>query len=99
VVDVFADYAISGATAGRPRFQQLVAHARAGRFDVILAEALDRISRDQEHIAGYHKQVNFAGVRVVTIAEGDISELHIGLKGDDVCSVSERLGAEDASRP
>ncbi len=47
----------------------------------MLAEALDRISRDQEHIAGFYKQLTFAGVRVVTLAEGDISELHIGLKG------------------
>ena len=81
VVDVYADYAISGASAGRPRYQQLIADARAGAFEVIVAEALDRISRDQEHIAGFHKQVSFARVRVVTIAEGDISELHVGLKG------------------
>jgi DNA invertase Pin-like site-specific DNA recombinase len=27
----------------------LVADARKGRLDVVLAEALDRISRDQEH--------------------------------------------------
>ena len=81
VVDVYADYAISGASASRPRFQQLISDARAGRFEVILAEALDRVSRDQEHIAGFYKQASFAGIRVVTIAEGDISELHIGLKG------------------
>ncbi len=81
VIQVYADYAISGASAGRPQFQQLVADARAGRFQVILAESLDRLSRDLEHVAGFHKQMNFAGVRVVTLAEGDISELHIGLKG------------------
>ena len=81
VVDVYADYAISGASASRPRFQQLISEGRTGRFDVILAEALDRLSRDQEHIAGFHKQMTFAGVRVVTIADGDISELHVGLKG------------------
>ena len=81
VGEVYADYAISGAAAGRPRFQQLVADARAGRLDIVIAEALDRISRDQEHIAGFYKQLTFAGVKVVTLAEGDISELHIGLKG------------------
>lgn len=70
VGEIYADYAISGAAAGRPRFQQLVADARAGRFDVVLAEALDRISRDQEHIAGFYKQLSFAAVRVVTLAEG-----------------------------
>ncbi|MGC5198083.1 recombinase family protein [Aphanothece microscopica] len=81
VVEVYADYAISGATAGRPRFQQMVSEARAGRFDVVLAEALDRLSRDQEHIAGFHKQMTFAQVRVVTVVDGDINELHVGLKG------------------
>ena len=81
VVDVYADYALSGASASRPRFQQLLHDARAGKFEVILAEALDRISRDQEHIAGFHKHVSFAGVRVVTLAEGAITELHVGLKG------------------
>jgi DNA invertase Pin-like site-specific DNA recombinase len=81
VAEVFADYAISGATAQRPGFQRLLAEARAGRFDVVLAESLDRLSRDQEHIAGFHKQMAFAGVRVLTIAEGEISELHVGLKG------------------
>ncbi len=42
---------------------------------------MDRISRDQEHIAAFYKQAAFSGVRIVTVAEGDISELHIGLKG------------------
>ena len=81
VAEVYADYAISGATARRPQFQQLIEDACAGRFEVVVAEALDRISRDQEHIAGFFKQMNFLGLRIVTIAEGDISELHIGLGG------------------
>ena len=48
---------------------------RAGQVDVVVAEALDRISRDQEHIAGFFKAANHAGVRIVTLAEGEISEL------------------------
>ena len=50
-------------------------------FDVVVAEALDRLSRDQEDIAALYKQLGFAGVRLVTLAEGEISELHVGLKG------------------
>ncbi len=42
---------------------------------------MDRLSRDQEDIAGMYKRLSFAGVRIVTIGEGDISEMHIGLKG------------------
>src|SRR5262249_4003985 len=52
-----------------------------GEFDIVLAEALDRISRDQEHVASFFKLMSFAGIRIVTLAEGEISELHVGLKG------------------
>jgi DNA invertase Pin-like site-specific DNA recombinase len=51
------------------------------RFDVVLAEALDRFSRDQEDTAGLFKRLTFAGVSIVTLAEGDITHLHVGLKG------------------
>ena len=52
-----------------------------GRFDVVLAEALDRFSRDQEDTAGLFKRLAFAGVNIATLAEGDITHLHVGLKG------------------
>ena len=65
----------------RPGLQELISDAAQGRFDVVLAEAMDRLSRDQEDIAGMYKRLSFAGVRIVTIGEGDISEMHIGLKG------------------
>ncbi len=47
----------------------------------MVAEALDRLSRDQEDVAGLFKRLRFAGIRIVTLAEGEISELHVGLKG------------------
>lgn len=81
VSEVFTDYAISGATALRPGFQALLSALRAGRIDVVLTESLDRLSRDQEHIAGFFKHASFAGARIVTLAEGEVSELHVGLKG------------------
>jgi DNA invertase Pin-like site-specific DNA recombinase len=51
------------------------------RFDVVLAESLDRFSGDQEDTAGLFKRLTFAGVNIVTIAEGEITHLHIGFKG------------------
>src|SRR5580765_5483135 len=51
------------------------------RFDVVLAESLDHFSRDQEDTAGLFKRLTFAGVNIVTLAEGDITHLHIGFKG------------------
>src|SRR3546814_18914176 len=55
--------------------------AQRGGFDIVLAEALGRISRDQEDVAGVYKRMTFAGVKVVTLSEGEITHLHVGLKG------------------
>jgi len=81
IVEEYADHAVSGASLLRPGVQALIADAALQRFDVILTESLDRLSRDQEDIAGLYKRARFAGVRIVTLSEGEIGELHIGLKG------------------
>jgi site-specific DNA recombinase len=78
----YTDRALSGASALRPAYQSLLEDARrGGQFDVVVAEALDRLSRDQEDVAGLFKRLHFAGVRLFTLAEGEITELHVGLKG------------------
>jgi len=77
----YSDQAISGASLIRPGIQKLMQDAQGGKLDVILAESLDRISRDQEDIAGVYKRLRFAGVQIITLSEGPVSELHIGLKG------------------
>ena len=46
-----------------------------------MAEALERLSRDQEDLAALYKRCVFAGIRIFTLAEGWINELHVGLKG------------------
>jgi site-specific DNA recombinase len=79
VVAEFLDPAISGATRDRPQLNALM--ARAAEFDVVVTESLDRLSRDQEDIAAIHKRLRFAGVEIVTLADGAIGEIHIGLKG------------------
>lgn len=81
VADSYSDRAISGSSLLRPGIQELIADAQGGRFDTILTESLDRLSRDQEDIAGLYKRMRFLGVRIITLSEGDVSELHIGLKG------------------
>jgi site-specific DNA recombinase len=77
----YSDHAVSGATLMRAGFQALMASALRKEVEVVLAESLDRFSRDQEDTAGLFKRLTFAGVSIVTLAEGDITFLHIGLKG------------------
>ena len=82
VVENHSDAAIPGASMIlRPGIKTLLADAQDGRFDVVLAEALDRLSRDQEDIAALFKRLRFADVRIVTLSEGTLDELHVGLKG------------------
>jgi site-specific DNA recombinase len=82
VVEVFADYAISGGSLrNRPQMQALLNAAKGKRFDCVVTEALDRISRDQEDVAAIFKRLRHADVKLVTLAEGEITELHVGLKG------------------
>src|SRR3977135_1823817 len=77
----YSDHAVSGATLLRSGFQALMRDALNRRFDVVLAESLDRFSRDQEDTAGLFKRLTFAGVNIVTLAEADTTHLHIGFKG------------------
>jgi site-specific DNA recombinase len=81
LVATYTDHAQSGASHLRSGYQKLLADGRAGLFDVVFAEALDRLSRDQEHVAALFKHLSFAGVKIFTLAEGEISALHVGLKG------------------
>jgi DNA invertase Pin-like site-specific DNA recombinase len=82
IVKNYSDRAISGATMVlRPGIQAVLQDARRGLFEVVLAEALDRVSRDQADVATLFKHLKFAGVTIFTLAEKEITELHVGLKG------------------
>lgn len=81
IADSYEDRAVSGASLIRPGIQTLLSDALRGRFEVVLAEALDRISRDQEDVAGVFKRTAFAGVKIITLSEGEITHLHVDLKG------------------
>ncbi len=81
IVEEYSDHAISGASLLRPGIQALISDASRGRFNLILAEAMDRLSRDQEDIAGIFKRMSYADVKLVTLSEGEVTHLHVGLKG------------------
>ncbi|MGT2515608.1 recombinase family protein [Sphingomonas panni] len=81
VAGVYTDIAISGASNRRPGMTAMLADASAGTFDIVCAEAIDRIARNQADIATIFQRLEFTNVRIHTLTEGDVSELHIGLKG------------------
>jgi len=70
IVQTYTDHAISGASLVRPGIQALMQDAQGRKFDLVLTESLDRISRDQEDIAGVYKRLRFAGTRSIPSRRG-----------------------------
>lgn len=82
IAATFCDEGISGAAMqNRPGIRELIEAALDGEFNRIISEDLSRISRDQGDLAHFYKKLLFLNINLETIAEGDVSELHIGLKG------------------
>jgi DNA invertase Pin-like site-specific DNA recombinase len=81
IVAHYEDRALSGASRFRPGYQRLVADLASGRFDVVLVEALDRLSRKLADIAEFHDRLSFARVKLVTVSQGEITAMHIGVLG------------------
>lgn len=82
VVIVYDDRAISGAsTINRAGWRSLMRDAGDGKFDIVVSEALDRISRDQEDLSGIFKRLRFRGINILTLQDGLVGEMHVGIKG------------------
>lgn len=82
VVSVFSDRARSGASVfGRDGLLNLMDAARAGAFRVVIVEALDRLSRDQEDLPGLWKRLTFLGVEIRAVHEGRADAIQIGVRG------------------
>jgi len=81
VVEVYADRAKSGASMhGRDGLAQMLADGRQRLFDVVIAETLSRLGRDEGDRADIRKHMTFAGVKIMTPADGEVNRLTDGIK-------------------
>lgn len=79
-VEVFADYAVSGASLNRPGFEALMAAVDAGAVTAIVTEDISRISRDFADAAQIFKRLQYARVPLISVADGiDTSTKHAKL--------------------
>ena len=82
VIATFEDRARSGASVfGRDGLMQLMDAARQRLFDVVIVEALDRLSRDMEDLAGLHKRLSFQGIEIQAVHDGIADAVLIGIRG------------------
>ncbi|WP_348633222.1 recombinase family protein [Mesorhizobium sp. LSHC420B00] len=82
VATVFHDRARSGASImGRDGVLSMMDAARDGLFDVPIVEALDRLSRDQEDLAGIYKRLTHLGIEIRAVHDGRADIVQIGIRG------------------
>jgi site-specific DNA recombinase len=81
IVETFSDHGVSGSTMLRPGYQALLSAMRSGAVDVVLAQDFDRLSRNPGHLAAFHQAAESAGVQIITLSEGEVSDPRLGLKG------------------
>ena len=82
IVSVYSDAAKSGSSLfGRSGLLSLLADAQNRAFEAVLVENLDRVSRDQEDIAGVYKRLSFSGVEITQVHGGKADKMQVGLRG------------------
>ena len=57
---------------------RLLGQAREKSFEVVIVEALDRLSRDVEDLAGIHKRLSFLGIEIRVVHEGVVNTVLVG---------------------
>lgn len=82
VAGEFCDAALSGAHMhNRPGLMDLMVAVAAKRCDAVLTESIDRISRDQGDVVNFYKELSFRSVKLITLADGEVTKVFAGLKG------------------
>ncbi len=81
IVATYADSAISGSTAHRRQYQRLLADSERGVFDVVVVEALDRLSRRLSDVAFFHDRLAFRQIKLFAVDRGEITSLMVGVLG------------------
>ncbi|NQY81830.1 MAG: recombinase family protein [Alphaproteobacteria bacterium] len=78
---IFTDCTITGQHANRSGYHDMVDALRTGRLYLILAEGLDRLSRNLTETSGLYKLSRYYDTDMITVIDGKITQLHIGFKG------------------
>ena len=69
ILDTYADKAVSGRTDNRPSFQRMMADAKTGKFDVVLAWKSNRMGRNMLEAMLNDSVLLEEGVRTIYVEE------------------------------
>lgn len=98
ILDIFTDYAISGAAgiteAQRPGLAAMLARVEAGGIDQVLAESTDRIARHQGDSFTIRERLSYARARLFTLSDGEVNDISGTFKGLMDAQFRKELGAK-----
>ena len=98
LVEIYVDAGISGASTFRPGYKTLVQDASAGVLDIVIAESLDRLSRDLADVATLLQAPGVPGRPAVDRGRGADRRAARRVQGHDERAVPEGPRPEDAPR-
>src|SRR5450755_651223 len=82
IVSEYAVRAKSGSTLfDRDGLLELMTVAKRRGFNAVIVESLDRLSRDQEDMAGLFKRLNHFEIELLTVNEGLATDDDVGVRG------------------
>ena len=81
VVEAIDDVQVTGSIEQRKGFRRLRDALAQRACDFVLIESLDRVSRDQEHLARLYKEATFNDVEIHALDKGKVDIIHIGFSG------------------
>ena len=83
----YHDSAMSGTNDRRPAFQRCIAAAEDGAYDVLVIYKQDRFARNVEESKRYMRRLRAAGVRVVSVREGELEDTPDGFLRESIGEV------------
>jgi len=91
VVAHFSDGEMSGKNTRRPDYQRMKAAAGRREFDIILVEAVDRLTRKVRDALGFHDLLSFHNIELVSVQEGVQNFMTVLMTGFGAQLFSEKI--------
>ncbi len=80
IVGTYSDEAVSGSSLDRPGVQKMLRDARQKKFNLVLFESLNRLSRDMADATTVKKEFDFNGIELWAVNGGKLDTMRTGLE-------------------
>ncbi len=89
----YIDRGLTGTTMHRRHdLMRMLDDAEKRKFDVVVAEHTDRLSRDMSDLPYIYKCLEHDGVKIFTLSDGYVTPIHLAMRGFQNSEYSKDLG-------